>query len=104
MIKNISGTEEFEKVIADNKKVLIDFWAPWCGPCKQVGYMLNEIDTKDVVIAKVNIDEVDNRSLTEKFKVSSIPYLNFYVDGKVTDTLIGITSKSNLQKFITRNE
>jgi thioredoxin 1 len=100
MIKNISGTEEFEKIITNNKKVLIDFWAPWCGPCKHVGYMLDQIDTKDVVIAKVNIDEVENRSLTEKFKINSIPHLNLYIDGNVANTLIGITSKSNLEKFI----
>ena len=65
----------FEKVIKENELVLVDFWAPWCMPCRMLGEVLNEVSAErpDLVIGKVNVDE--NEELARQFNVSSIPFV-----------------------------
>jgi thioredoxin 1 len=88
----------FDKEITQNDQtVLVDFWAPWCGPCKMISPMLDEIASEkagSVIVAKVNVDE--NQNLSVKYNVRAIPALLFFKNGQLRDQVIGMTSKKDL--------
>lgn len=88
----------FEKEVTQSDQVvLVDFWAPWCGPCKMISPLLDEIATEragSVKVAKVNVDE--NQSLSVKFNVRAIPALLFFKNGQLRDQVIGMTSRKDL--------
>jgi len=97
--------ENFEKeVINSSKPTLVDFWAEWCGPCKQIGPILEEISNEmnnEVVIAKHNID--DHPNLPTKFGVRGIPTMLLFKDGELKATKVGATTKSNIISWIKEN-
>src|SRR5437016_14669573 len=79
------------------KPVLGDFWAEWCGPCKMIAPLIDEIAKEkagSVKVAKVNVD--DNQSLSMKYNVRAIPALLFFKNGQLRDQVIGMTSKKDL--------
>jgi thioredoxin 1 len=85
------------EVTKSTTTVLVDFWAPWCGPCKMISPVLDEIAKEKagaVKVAKVNID--DNQSLSVKYNVRAIPALLFFKNGQLRDQVIGMTSKKDL--------
>ena len=91
-------------VIGSNLPTLVDFWASWCGPCKQIEQILEEIsdEKKDVInIYKINID--NNPEMPQKYGVRGIPTLMFFNDGKLVDTKVGSLSKSSLNEWIESN-
>lgn len=91
----------FEKeVLNSNKTVLLDFFAVWCGPCKMIAPVLEEIanENDDVKICKIDVDEA--MSLAQSFGVSSIPTLVVIKNGSVTDQAVGLRGKEEILKMI----
>ena len=89
-----------KEVLENSKPVLVDFWAPWCGPCKMMSPVLEEIASEQtsVKICKVNVD--DNPELAEKYGIMSIPNFILFKNGKVEKQQVGATSKDAMLGFI----
>ena len=98
MVKNITENE-FEKEI-EKGKVLVDFYAVWCGPCKMLSPIIEEFSEKynDIKFLKVNVD--NELQLAQRFNVMSIPTLILFEDGKEVKKNIGLLSKTDLEEFI----
>jgi|TARA_B110000444_G_C18699319_1_gene528152 thioredoxin 1 len=105
MSTNSTNDETFTKDIeSSNKLVIVDFWAEWCGPCKQIGPILEEIsDEKNdsINILKINIDE--NPETPQKYGVRGIPTLMLFKGGKLVDTKVGSLPKTALLTWIDSN-
>ena len=102
MSEIIITSDNFEsEILQADKPVLVDFWAPWCGPCKMIAPAIAQLSEKyagKLLVAKVNVDEVV--SVASKFSVSSIPTLMIFKNGEVVDQRIGAASLSVLEGFV----
>lgn len=101
MIEHIDDSTFESKVLNSKGLVLVDFWAPWCGPCKMVAPVLEALATElagDVEIKKINTDE--NRHSAEKYEIMSIPTLMIFKDGNLIDTIIGFIGKEQINNRI----
>ena len=92
-------SENFEQYSNGDLPLIVDFWAAWCGPCRMVGPIVEELSTEfegKAVVAKLDVDA--NQELSQKFNVSSIPTIVFIKDGKEVDRFTGAGSKPDFQK------
>jgi thioredoxin 1 len=101
LIKHISDASFEADVLQSDKPVLVDYWAEWCGPCKMIAPILDEVSQsyKDKLqIAKMNVDE--NRDIPAKFGIRGIPTLMLFKGGQLAATKVGAMSKQQLTAFI----
>ncbi|WP_379130492.1 thioredoxin [Paenibacillus sp. sgz500958] len=103
-IVNVSD-QSFNNDVAGEGTVVVDFWAPWCGPCKMLAPILEELSTElgdSVKIAKLNVDE--NPETASRFGVMSIPTLIFFKDGQPVDKVVGLNSKESLKNIVAKHQ
>ncbi|HQI12973.1 thioredoxin [Candidatus Shapirobacteria bacterium] len=93
MATNLDNSNFDREIINFSGTALVDFWAPWCGPCTMLSPIIDEIEAeiKDLKVARVNVDE--NSDLASKFNISSIPCVLIFKEGRLIDTLIGFRQK-----------
>jgi thioredoxin 1 len=101
LIKHVSDSSFESDVLQAGKPVLVDYWAEWCGPCKMIAPILDEVAGTygdKLQIAKMNVDE--NREIPAKFGIRGIPTLMLFKDGQLAATKVGAMSKAQLTAFI----
>ena len=99
-VKHVGDGDFDQEVVNSDIPAIVDFWAPWCGPCRAIGPMVEDLAAEykgRVKVAKLNIDESPRTA--EKYGVRSIPTLMLFKDGKLLDTLIGLVPKDKLEAF-----
>ena len=99
-VVNITTDNFEEEVINSDRKVLIDFWASWCGPCQMIGPVIEKVadEKEDIKVVKINVDE--QGELAAKYKVMSIPTLIVLDKGKIINQSVGLISKSEIEELI----
>lgn len=103
MIEHVTDADFQEVVEKSQELVLVDFWASWCGPCKMLGPIYEEVsnEVEGVKFTKLNVDE--NPNSASRYRVGSIPTVLAFKNGQVVDTMIGFKPKAEIKSFVERN-
>ncbi|MGL4739742.1 MAG: thioredoxin [Sarcina sp.] len=103
MVKHLSRENFKEEVIEKKGIVVVDFWAPWCGPCKMLGPMIDQLNDEmaNVEFTKVNVDEEER--VAEACQISNIPTILIFKDGEMVDRLMGFKPKADIIKEIEKH-
>ncbi len=100
-VQEFTDTNFEQEVLSSDHPVLVDFWAPWCGPCRMIAPMVEELakeNTGSFKIGKINID--DNPNVAQNYGVSAIPTLMIFKNGEVVERFVGVRPKNQLQSAI----
>ncbi|MBR5256538.1 MAG: thioredoxin [Bacteroidales bacterium] len=100
----IATNTSFDGLLADEKLVIVDFWATWCGPCRMLSPLLDEVEAEmgdKITVVKVNVDDADEIAM--RYRIMSIPTLLFFKGGQVVDKTVGAMPKSTLVDKINAN-
>lgn len=103
MVKQVSDNEFKGEVLEHEGVVLVDFWATWCGPCKMIGPVIDQLsnEVKDVKFVKVDVDK--NPVVSNTLQIASIPTLMMFKDGKLVDKVVGFRPKAELETMINKH-
>lgn len=100
-IKTITVDNFNTEVVQSQEPVLLDFWAPWCGPCRMLGPIVENLAQENegkIMVGKINVDE--NAPLADQFGIKGIPTLSFFKGGSEVKRVVGVQSKAQLQRVI----
>ncbi len=100
-VKEISDSDFAAEVLQSSQPVLVDFWAPWCGPCRMIAPIVEQLAAENAAackVCKVNVD--DSTATAASYGISSIPTLMLFKGGEVVERFVGVQSKSRLQEVI----
>ena len=100
----IATNTTFEDLLQDSRLVIVDFWATWCGPCRMLSPLLDEVEeamSDKIVVVKVNVDDADE--VAARFRIMNIPTLLFFKGGQIVDKTVGAMPKSALIERINAN-
>ena len=100
----IATNTTFEDLLQDSRLVIVDFWATWCGPCRMLSPLLDEVEeamSDKIVVVKVNVDDADE--VAAQFRIMNIPTLLFFKDGQIVDKTVGAMPKTALIDRINAN-
>ena len=97
-------TANFQALLDGNLPVMIDFWAPWCGPCRMVGPSIDklaELYSASAVVGKINVD--DETAIAQRYRVMSIPTVMIFKDGRAVETVVGARSFEDLESLLKKH-
>lgn len=97
MVMHVSASDFEEEVLKEKGVVVVDFWATWCGPCKMIAPIVEELDEEMSNVKFVKVDVDKNPQIANQYKIVSIPTLKIFKDGKFINTLIGFKTKDALK-------
>ena len=100
----VATKTNFQELLEDSKLVIVDFWATWCGPCRMLSPILDEVEAEmadKITVVKVNVDDADE--IAAQFRIMSIPTLLFFKNGQVIDKTVGAMPKATLVEKIKAN-
>ena len=94
----------FSNIVSDNPLVVVDCWAPWCGPCRMIAPVIDELSTQyeDVKFGKLNTDE--NLEISRKFQIMAIPTLLFFKNGELVERVTGVVPKGHIEDLVKKHK